>query len=181
LLFLQQIMGIKSKIAYRILNSKLESVNRDKKVLNLDEAKSAVVLWTIDEKESFDRLEKELISSGITTSGLCYFKSRKALIPEGINGFTRKQTRCWTEIPKSKLVEDFIHQKFDILIDLTGQKSFPLVYTTALSRATFKIGYAGKAVNYFDWSIEFADQPEHSQLAEQILYYLKRINKTTIE
>jgi hypothetical protein len=181
LLFLHQIMGLKSKIAYRILNSKLASVNRDKKVFNLDEAKSAGVLWTIDQKESFDRLEQELIRSGIKISGLCYFQSRKAVIPDGINGFTRKQTRCWIEIPKSELVEDFIHHKFDILIDLTGQKSFPMVYATALSEATFKIGYAGKAVNHFDWNIEFVDQPEHSQLVEQILYYLKRINKTTIE
>lgn len=181
MLFLHQIMGLKSKIAYRILRSKLSSVNRDKKIFNLDEAKSAGVLWTIDQKDSFDQLEKELINSGIKISGLCYFQSRKALIQDGINGFTRKQTRCWTEIPKSELVEDFIHQKFDILIDLTGQKSFPLVYATALSEATFKIGFAGKSVNYFDWNIEFGDQPETSQLAEQILYYLKRINKTTIE
>jgi len=181
LLFLHQIMGLKSKITNRILSSKLNSMNREKKVFNLDEAKTAGILWTIDQKDSFDRLEKVLINSGIKTSGLCYLPMRKAVIPDGINGFTRKQTRCWTEIPKSELVENFIHQKFDILIDLTGQKPFPMVYATALSEATFKIGYAGKAVNHFDWNIEFADQPEHSQLADQILYYLKRINKTTIE
>jgi hypothetical protein len=181
LLFLHQIMGLKSKIINRILSSKLNSVNRDKKVFNLDEAKTAGILWTIDQKDSFDRLEKELINSGIKASGLCYLPMRKAVIPDGINSFTRKQTRCWTEIPKSELVENFIHQKFDILIDLTGQKSFPMVYATALSEATFKIGYAGKAVNHFDWNIEFTEQPETIQLAEQILYYLKRINKTTIE
>jgi hypothetical protein len=66
-------------------------------------------------------------------------------------------------------------------MDLTGQKYFPLVYVTALSEATFKIGYAGNSVNYFDLNIEFSEQPETNQLADQILYYLKRINKTTIE
>jgi hypothetical protein len=79
------------------------------------------------------------------------------------------------------LAEDFIHQKFDILIDLTGQKSFPLVYITALSEAAFKIGYSSNSVNYFDLNIEFQVQPDADQLATQILYYLKRINKTTIE
>jgi len=174
-------MGIISKIANRILSSKLSSVVREKKVFNLDLAKTAGVLWVIDQKESFDRIENELRNAGIKTSGLCYFPSRKAVIPEEISGFSRKQTRCWTEIPKAKLAEDFIHQKFDILIDLTGQKYFPMVYLTALSEAAFKIGYAGNQVNYFDLNIEFGEQPETSQLAEQILYYLKRINKTTLE
>lgn len=174
-------MGIISKIANRILNAKLSSVVREKKVFNLDSAKTAGVLWVIDQKESFDRMENELRNAGIKTSGLCYFQSRKAVIPEEINGFSRKQTRCFTEIPKTQVVEDFIHQKFDILIDLTGQKFFPMVYLTALSEATFKIGYAGNRINYFDWNIEFGEQPETNQLAEQILYYLKRINKTILE
>lgn len=174
-------MGLKSKIANRILNSKLSSVNREIKVFNLDEAKTAGVLWQIDQRESVDRMKKELIRSGIETSGLCYFPIRKAVVPEDIKGFTRKQTRCWTEIPKTELVEDFIRQKFDILIDMTSQQYFPMVYTTALSEATFKIGYAGKSVNYFDLNIEFSEQPDNEKLADQILYYLKRINKTTIE
>jgi len=174
-------MSLKSKITSRYLNSKLNSVVREKKVFNLDSAHSAGILWTIDQKESFDRMETELKKAGIKSVGLCYFPLRKAVIPAEINGFTRKQTRCWTEIPKSELAEDFIHQKFDLLIDLTVPKIFPMIYVTALSEAAFRIGYAGNSVNYYDWNIEFAEQPETSQLAEQILYYLKRINKTTIE
>jgi hypothetical protein len=102
------------------------------------------------------------------------------VVPDHINGFSKKQT-SWSEVPKTELADDFIHQKFDILIDLTGQKHFPIVYLTALSEATFKIGYAGSSENYFDLNIDFQEIPESSQLAEQILYYLKRINKTTIE
>ena len=174
-------MGIITKIANRILNSRLSSVVREKKVFNLDLAKTAGVLWDIDQKESFERVENELRNAGIKSSGLCYFPTKKAVVPEDITGFTRKQTRCWTEIPKTQLAEDFIHQKFDILIDLTGQKYFPAVYLTALSESAFKIGYSGYPVNYFDLNIEFGEQPETSQLADQILYYLKRINKTIIE
>jgi hypothetical protein len=112
---------------------------------------------------------------------LCYFPLRKAVIPIDINGFTRKQTTYWTEIPKAVLAEDFIHQKFDLLIDMTGQKLIPMIYITALSEASFKIGYSGNSVNYFDLNIEFGEQPDINQLVDQILYYLKRINKTTIE
>jgi hypothetical protein len=67
------------------------------------------------------------------------------------------------------------------MIDLTGQKYFPIVFVTALSEATFKVGHSGSSQNYFDLNIEFGEQPETSKLAEQILYYLKRINKSTIE
>ena len=174
-------MGIISKIANRILSSRLRLVVRDKKVFNLDLAKTAGVLWEIDQKDSFERVENELRNANIKTSGLCYFPIRKAVIPEEINGFSKKQTLCWIEIPKDQVSEGFIHQKFDILIDLTSQKYFPMVYLTAMSEAAFKIGYAGNQVNYFDWNIEFEEQPETSKLAEQILYYLKRINKTIIE
>jgi len=174
-------MGLKSIIANRVLNSKLSSFVREKKVFNLDSAKSAGVLWEIDQKESFDQMEKELSIAGIKTSGLCYFPFWRNVIPEEITGFSRIQTNWLTEIPNVDLSEDFIHQKFDLLIDLTGQKHLPIVYMTALSEATFKIGYAGKSQNYFDLNINFQSTPDTNHLTEQILYYLKRINKTTIE
>ncbi len=180
MLFLHKIMGLKSKLTSRILSSKLNSVIRDKKVFNLDMAKTAGILWEIDQKEWFEWIEKELKIAGIKTDNLCYFQMKKAVIPGEIKGFSKKQT-IWPEIPRTELAESFIHQKFDILIDLTGQKHFPMIYITALSEATFKIGYSGNSVNYFDLNIEFGEQPETSQLAEQILYYLKRINKTTLE
>jgi hypothetical protein len=173
-------MGFKSKIANRRLNSKLSLVFRDKKVFNLDTAKRAGILWEFDQKEAFDRLASELRDAELQVEGLCYFKSKKAVIPEQINGFTRKMTN-WFEIPKHDLVEKFINQKYDILIDLSGQQFFPLVYVTALSAAAFKIGYSGSSINYFDLNIEFGILPDSGQLAEQILYYLKRLNKTTIE
>ena len=174
-------MGLKSKLANRILNAKLNSVVREKKVVNLDSAQTVGILWEIEQQDAFIKVKNELYLAGIKTEGLCYFPLRKAVIPDEINGFSRKQTGWWLEIPKTQLVADFIHRKFDILIDLTGQKSFPVIYTTALSEAIFKVGYAGNSTNYFDLNIEFQEQPEASQLAGQILYYLKRINKTTIE
>lgn len=174
-------MGLKSKVAKRILSSKLSLVAREKKVFNLDSAQTAGILWEIDQKESFDRVKEELCKAGIKIIGLCYFHLRMTVIPQTITGFSKNQINHWTEIPDVPLVDDFIHQKFDILIDLTGQKHFPVVYITALSEAYFKIGYAGGSPNYFDLNIDFQASPETSQLADQILYYLKRINKTTIE
>ena len=181
MLFLHEIMGLKSKLANRILNSKLGLAVRDKKVVNLDSAQTVGILWETEQQDAFIKVKNELYLAGIKAEGLCYFPLRKAVIPEEVYGFSRKQTSWWLEIPKTQVVEDFIHQKFDILIDLTGQKNFPMIYVTALSEATFKVGYAGSSTNYFDLNIEFQDKPEASQMAEQILYYLKRINKTTIE
>jgi hypothetical protein len=83
-------MGLISRIANRILDSRLSSVSREKKVFNLDTAASAGVLWEIDQKESFDRMENELRNVGIKTTGLCYFPLRKAVIPAEINWFFKK-------------------------------------------------------------------------------------------
>jgi hypothetical protein len=181
LLFLQANMGLKSRIGNRILSSKLSSLTREKKICNLDAAKEVGIIWESDQRESFVRIENELYLSGIKVADICYFPSKKAIVPEGVNGFTKKDTSWFSEVPKCSLAEDFIHRKFDILIDLTGQSCFPTIYLTALSEATFKIGYSGNSVNYFDLNIEFSEQPEAMQLAEQIIYYLTRINKTTIE
>ncbi len=180
MLFLHQIMGLKLKIANWILNSKLHSVTREKKVFNVDSAQTIGILWEYDQKESFDHIVTKLKNKDNLVSGLCYFPNKKVVIPAEITGFSSRQTN-WFDIPNTELTEDFIHRKFDILIDLTGQKYFPMIYLTALSEAAFKIGYAGNKVNHFDWNIEFGQPPETSQLTEQILYYLKRINKTTIE
>ena len=181
MLFLHPIMGLKSKIANRLLDLKLSSIAREKKVFNLDSTQSAGILWEIDQKESFERVQEELTKARVKTTGLCYFPMRSTVIPAEISGFSRRQTNYWTEMPQVDLIEDFIHQKFDLLIDLTGQKHFPVLYITALSEANFKIGYAGSSPKYFDLNIDFQASPDTSQLADQILYYLKRINKTTIE
>ena len=174
-------MSLKSRIARRILDSKLNSVEREKRVYNLDTASSAGILWIADQKDTYQKIEDRLRNAGIKITGLCYFPNRKDLIPEGINGFSKKHTYFWTDIPRSALAEKFIHEKFDLLIDLTMQKYFPMVYVTALSKANFKIGSAGSSENYFDLNIDFQTQPDPNQLADQILYYLIRINKTTIE
>lgn len=173
-------MNLKSIIANRELKAKLESVNRKKRVFNLDSASSIGILWEYDQRETFLSLEKELRNMGIETSNLCYFPAKNAVIPRGIIGFTRKQL-SWTEIPKSEDANNFLLKKFDILIDLTGQKSFPIVYLTALSSAAFKIGHSSEPVNYLDINIEFEKHPEPKHLAEEVLYFLKRINKTAIE
>lgn len=173
-------MGLKLTLAKKKLTTKLEAVSRERKVVNLDSARTAGILWESGQKEAYDLLEKELLAHNIKPVGLCYFKMKKAAIPDGISGFTRKQV-SWNEVPDLQVTENFIHQKFDLLIDLTRQNYFPLVYVTALSEAAFKIGSSGFGPNYFDLNIEFSTEPEAVQLAEQILYYLKRINKTTQE
>jgi hypothetical protein len=174
-------MRLKLKLANRILNSKIKLVSREKKIFNLDEAQTAGILWETNQDEAFHFIETKLQSSGITTTGLCYSPKRKTVIPVDVQYFTKQQTHLLFEIPKTKVVDDFICQKFDILIDLTRQDSFPVVYTTALSQASFKVGYSGKAVNYFDLNIDFSETPDAGKLAKQILYYLERINKEAIE
>jgi hypothetical protein len=174
-------INLKTYIANRKLNAALSLVLRDKRFVKLDAATTAGIIWNSDQKDFFDLILTEFEKAGIVTKGLCYEPTRKGRLTDEIIGFTKKQTSIWTEIPKSVFALDFMKEKFDILVDLTIEKYFPLIYVTALSEASFKIGYAGTSTNYFDLNIEFASPPESQQLAEQIIYYLKRINKTTLE
>ena len=80
----------------------------------MDSAKTAGVIWEDSQRESFIRIENELYLTGVKVADICYYPSKKAIVPEGINGFTRKETHWWSEVPNSSLVDSFIHQKFDI-------------------------------------------------------------------
>lgn len=107
--FCKDIMNLKSIIANRELKAKLESVNRKKRVFNLDSASSIGILWEYDQRETFMSLEKELRNMGIETSTCVTFLAN-AVIPRGIIGFTRKQL-SWTEIPKSEDANQLSSQK----------------------------------------------------------------------
>ena len=94
--------------------------------------------------------------------------------------FGRKQTN-WLGFPQSTQIAGFENTPFDLLIDLTIRKRFPLQVVLGLSQAKFKAGYCTGMHNFYDLSIDIHQNPDPLFLVEQLKKYLNQINKTEEE
>ncbi len=90
---------------------------------------------------------------------------------ENVNYFTSKDLN-WLYRPKSSLVLDFIKEKYDILIDLSLEPTFPVKYITGMSRAKFKVGLRTKENPYFDLMLDLGNLRNRNYYNEQLKYYL---------
>jgi hypothetical protein len=92
----------------------------------------------------------------------------------GLDFFTRKNLN-WQMIPSNTTIHNFINEKFDILINLSG-KCFPLKYITAVSHARFRVGrFDKKNIHCYDMMIEVKGEPGLKSIIEETENYLRQI------
>ncbi|MCX7986443.1 MAG: hypothetical protein N2662_05850 [Bacteroidales bacterium] len=107
---------------------------------------------------------------------LSYIDSKKIpdyyLLVKGFNFFSRKSINFFY-LPQNPIVNDFIEQPLDMLIDLTIDESFPIKYISVLSKAKFKIGMRQKRMEkYYDLMIDIEKDKSIANLIEGIKYYI---------
>jgi len=173
----------KEKIAQWLLKRKQRKVQREKTVHNFDTASRIGVIFSLEEEESFDRTNQflnYLTSQNIKVNALGYIPTKEIpprLAPNSkINLFTRKDLN-WYYMPVHSLVQQFINQEFDILIDLSEQRLLPLKFVNNLSRSKFKVGRESNNGRDYDLMIRIGQGQSLQYLIDQIKYYLSRINK----
>ncbi|MEI7829852.1 MAG: hypothetical protein WCI31_08790 [Prolixibacteraceae bacterium] len=152
-------------------------------IITLANAKSVGILWNpIDEEsaETYESLRKILTEKGIKSFGIAYIGSKrgKETLSTISNSWLMNRTNItWFGKPKNGEGIQFIQQKFDILIDLSLQKSIPLQYMLIHSIARFKVGWKVVDPNLYDLEIDVSANPGCRFLMEQIIYYLEKLNK----
>jgi hypothetical protein len=83
----------------------------------------------------------------------------------------------WYRIPHGNVVQNFIAEEHDILIDLSLRDHLPLQYIVAKSRARFKVGRLSDAnAHFLDMMIDTAGANSLPQLIANIDRYLLMIN-----
>lgn len=83
----------------------------------------------------------------------------------------------WYRIPHGNIVQNFIAEEYDVLIDLTVHDSLPLQYVMAKSKARFKVGRLGDTnAHFLDMMIDTAGADSLPQLVANIHRYLMMIN-----
>ena len=157
--------------------------NRTVVIKTLKNSKTAGILWNpADERsiEAYESLCKVLHAKGIKSKGVAHVHSSRELemlTTITNSGFLHKRNVRWFGRPISNSILGFIHEPFDILIDITISKTIALQYILVHSNAIFKVGYEGLETNYYDLNIDVSENPQTTYLLEQIVYYLENINE----
>lgn len=83
----------------------------------------------------------------------------------------------WYRIPHGNVVQNFIAEEYDVLIDLTVHDLLPLQYILAKSKARFKVGRLSEAnAHFLDMMIDTAGADSLPQLIANLDRYLMMIN-----
>ena len=95
----------------------------------------------------------------------------------GLDFFTRKDLD-FRLIPKEPIVDNFIREPFDILINLNNGKSFPLRYIAAVSHAKFRIGrYDKRNITCYEMMLQLPPDTGIKTVIEETEHYLRQVKR----
>lgn len=173
--------SIKCRIGRFNLRKRLKNLKRQVKTHNFNTAKSAGILFSSPDEQSFEAI-KEFLSflsnKNMNVIALGYVPGKKVpqqfLMRKGINYYCTTDLN-WYYKPKNEMIDQFINHEFDILFDLSMNQSFTTDYVGSLSKAAFKIGMQ-KEDAYQDLVIDVNKNKSIDYLIEQIIHYLNILN-----
>jgi hypothetical protein len=89
-----------------------------------------------------------------------------------------KEKLSYFNLPNPSLIGNFIHHKFDLLLNLYFEEDLPLQGLSNLSEANYAMGaQIPNALNYNDSIIDTGNNLTLQNLASQMVHYLKVINQ----
>ncbi len=152
-------------------------------IITLASAKSVGILWNPADEESIETyglLRQILNGKGIKSFGIAFINSKreKETLATVTNSWliSNSDISFWGR-PKNGDGLQFIQQDFDILIDLSINKSVALQYMLIHSSARFKVGWKSVDPNIYDLEIDVIANPKCRFLMEQIIHYLEKLNE----
>jgi hypothetical protein len=169
-------MELFKRYRLKLLRRRAAGVDRAVRLCNPDDIQKVGILWNEEDQKTFSFLHEQFKSQRILVRNLCYSGNKhnsdsNTITPRDLN---------WLGFPKGGAVETFCKTDFDLLINISVVHNFALDVITAMSVATFKIGWDRESLGFFDLSVDVSTQPDSMYLAEQQIYYLKLLNKKNI-
>jgi hypothetical protein len=169
---------------YRFMKE-MKRVKRKPEVVSFDEAVKIGLLY-----DATDERDSEVVKNYVKNVRANYKKDiiamgyidRKTPLKSqyaqfGLDFFTRKDLN-FQMIPVNPIVNNFINEKFDILINLNSGNCFPLQYISAMSQARFRVGrYSNGNTVFFDLMIKLKGEPAIRTVIEEIEHFLRLIKK----
>lgn len=175
--------GLRNGLGKIVLYRKLRHHSRNKKVYNLNTARTVGILFDATNPNCFEsvyKFYKDLSSGHLSVTVLGYLHGKtipdKYLFKKDFYFFYKQEVTFLYKF-KNPEVKKFLNRKFDILIDLNLDKSFLFDTLTALSLARFKVGRFQAEKNYFDFMINMEEEPTLEYFMQQVKHYLELINR----
>jgi hypothetical protein len=158
--------NIKARIGRQRLADMTGSADRKINLCTISEAKNIGIIFDATEYISFEivrDLVKQLSNNSVSISVMGYVDSKKLidhyLYRKGFDFFCRNDLN-WYYKPASSQTEQFIHEPFDILINLSLDYQFPIHYISSASKATFKTGKYSLTDTSLDFMIDIEKEKE---------------------
>jgi hypothetical protein len=158
--------NIKAYMGRRVLANKLKNQTRVPAFCNIHEAQHIGIIYNATEYVSFEiirNLVKDLSHDSRKVTVLGYVDSKKLidnyLYRKGFDFFSKNELN-WYSRPASSVVEHFIKEPFDLLINLSLEDYYPIRYITALSPATFKAGKYSPDDLFLDFMIDIEKEKQ---------------------
>ncbi|HEX2395923.1 MAG TPA: hypothetical protein VHI78_11300 [Bacteroidales bacterium] len=152
--------NFKSLVGERMLLNQQRNQSRLPSFHTLNEASNIGIIYNATEYISFEiikNLVKDLSRDSKKITVLGYVDSKNLidnyLYRKGFDFFSRNDLN-WYFKPVSGVVEEFIKEPFDLLINLSLDDHFPIRYITSVSSATFKAGRFSPHDNCLDLMID---------------------------
>ncbi len=168
------------KYAEKSLKKEMQSLNRQVYFQNFKTAKQVGIVFL--QNDNFNTAFNDLLTffniNRIKVSVMTYTPVRQ--IPSDflitLNRFIFcKRDLNWYYKPTPKEVRQFIDTPFDMLIDFSAHKEFPLHYIVSLSKAHMKIGRNTYPSNPYDFVVAVSENDQDAFYIEQIKHYLEHI------
>ncbi len=172
-------LSIRNSVASYLFKRKSHNLKRNKKLINLAEAKSIGIVYFVTNEAAFNTVKalvKELTTRQRQVMAIGFI-NRKSIpnycIAANAGYYFNKKELNWYGAPKNDYIKEFINTEFDILIDLTLEDNYVLRYISGLSKSRLKVGKHNPfAELYLDILLDMKQPLTMEALIEQVLHYL---------
>lgn len=181
--------NIKLSLANRALKQELKSaaIVRKPSQFSFDNVKTVGIIFDATNAEDFDIVKRYVVylrehQKKVKVMGFFSKKEIPALTYSKLeyDFFTIKELN-WMGTPNSVVIRNFIHEEYDLLIDLNIHDHFPLKYIAALSKAAFKVGkFNENDIEIYDMMIDADNTKTVKYFLRQIDTYITMLNKTEV-
>ena len=175
---------IRSVIGKYRLKKDLLGIVRNRKIMNLKEARKIGILYILDDVPDYDRISEfvaTLQHDRKEVKALGFVKNKTLIsrfLPKLSYDFFSRNDLNFFYKPFHSKIKDFIEKEFDILIDLSVKDSLPLKYISGLSAALCKVGrFSEEDLSCYDLMIDVKKGTGINEYIDQVVHYLSIINE----
>ncbi len=172
----------RKKVGEYLLKKEFSAIQRKREVVNFNDAETIALIFDATDREDFEIIKKYIKKlkgnkKKVRALGFYDGKEEPTLMSSKLeyDFFSRKQLK-WYLKPNDPIIDNFLQEPFEVLINLCMDYKTPLLYVTALSKANFKVGREhSKFAPYYDMMIKVEENTKLHVFIETLEKYLTMI------